>query len=592
MPRFEPRLFSRLYAGYVVIIVLTTLIVGVLVSRQVTQNSTREIHQSLAVRSELLSEIAREALLKRAGSLQQTVIELGRKTGSRLTIISTDGVVIADSRESPSNMDNHRQRPEIVEADRMGSAITSRYSETLQQQMIYRAVTVVDQGRNIGFVRVSLPLTFIDEKLLQLRLIVLFGASIAAIAALLLGFYFARRFSNPLADMTEIAEAISRGEFERRIAINRQDEIGKLAGSINRMARSSAARMSEITADRNLLAKIFSSMVEGVIGIDQDQQVIHINQAAADLLDLSVEDSISKPIWEGLRIEEITSALQHAMETKDLVKAQMRRSFDKGERVIDISAVALRDDEGQTSGAVIVLHDVTELDRLARIRRDFVANASHELKTPITAIRGLVETILDDAEMPSETRDSFVNKIRMQSLRLSTLVSDLITISRLESDQRVQDYQNQNLAKIVGRSISEIEQACHEKNISIRFNESDEDFPVKGDLQALGQLIDNLLDNAVNYTPEEGVITVNLSKTRSTVQLEVIDTGIGISPQYQQRVFERFYRVDKARSRELGGTGLGLSIVKNIAEHHNGTVSLKSRPGAGSTFTVNLPLAQ
>jgi len=420
----------------------------------------------------------------------------------------------------------------------------------------------------------------------------LFGASIAAIAALLLGFYFARRFSNPLADMTEIAEAISRGEFERRIAINRQDEIGKLAGSINRMARSSAARMSEITADRNLLAKIFSSMVEGVIGIDQDQQVIHINKAAADLLDLSVEDSISKPIWEGLRIEEITSALQHAMETKDLVKAQMRRSFDKGERVIDISAVALRDDEGQTSGAVIVLHDVTELDRLARIRRDFVANASHELKTPITAIRGLVETILDDAEMPSETRDSFVNKIRMQSLRLSTLVSDLITISRLESDQRVQDYQNQNLAKIVGRSISEIEQACHEKNISIRFNESDEDFPVKGDLQALGQLIDNLLDNAVNYTPEEGVITVNLSKTRSTVQLEVIDTGIGISPQYQQRVFERFYRVDKARSRELGGTGLGLSIVKNIAEHHNGTVSLKSRPGAGSTFTVNLPLAQ
>ena len=591
MKWFQTRLLWRVYAGYVVIIVLLTLIISVLIGRQVSDNSSREIHQSLTVLSELLAEIARQGLLQSDATLQETIVKLGDKTDSRFTVIADNGLVVADSRESPTNMDNHSRRPEIIEARESGFSITSRFSETLQQHMIYRAVRVTLDDQNIGFVRISLPLKSVDEKLAQLRSAAFLGASIAGFAALILGFYFAKRFSDPLINMTEAAEAISRGDYDRRISIRHQDELGTLAQSFNRMAKSSAERMMEITADRNRLAKIFSSMVEGIISVDQHQKIVQINQTAAALLDLSVQDSLNKPISDVLRNPEIISSLPKAIETQESVKSQLRKPFRERDLVVDVSVVSLRDEDGHGAGAVIVLHDVSEVDRLAMIRRDFVANASHELKTPITAIRGLTETILDDEQMPTTIRTSFINKISVQSLRLSSLVSDLITISRLESDLGAGHHQRLDFAEIIQRSVAELRPVCLEKKLHLHMNKSGENFEVSGDSQELKQLADNLLDNAIKYTPEGGDISITIKAYQSTIEFSVNDTGIGISPSYQQRIFERFYRVDKARSRELGGTGLGLSIVKNIVEQHSGLVSVQSQPGKGSTFTVSLPLA-
>jgi two-component system phosphate regulon sensor histidine kinase PhoR len=592
---FHPRLLWRLYAGYVVIIVISTLIVGVLISRQVSENGTGEIHQSLSVQTELLAEIARKSFHQLSSSLsrdslQQSIVKLGKITRSRMTIIDIDGTVLADSRELPENMDNHGDRPEIIDAREKGVSTTSRFSQTLQLQMVYRAQPVLDGENTLGYVRVSLPLTVIDNKLAQLRFIVLVSAGSAAFAALILGFFFARRLSAPLVNMTEVAEAISQGDYERRIEIGRRDEIGQLADAFNRMAISSAQRMGEITEDHSRLTKILSGMVEGVIGVDQNQKINHINQAAASLLELSPASSIGKPIWEIVRIEEIIQAMEQAIETGDVVETQMRRSKESGDLVVDIYVAALSNDDQESIGAVIVLHNISELDRLVKVRRDFVANASHELKTPITAIRGLTETILDDANMPAETRLSFIEKIHVQSLRLSSQVTDLMTISRLESGQNEQNFQAVNFSDTVRRSADAIRAICQEKNLKLELDLVDEDIIINGDKQGLDQLIDNLIDNAVKYTPADGTISVSLHKDLTTAKLIVKDTGIGISHQHQQRIFERFYRVDKARSRELGGTGLGLSIVKNITEQHGGSVSLQSPPGHGSSFTVLLPL--
>ena len=626
------RLFWQLYAGYIAVIVTSTIIVGILVSRQVTENGMEEIHHSLAVRSELLAQIARPVLnnsmlqqeqdrgnASKLAALQKTIVQLGLKTDSRLTIITGTGTVLADSQESPQNMDNHSQRPEIIDAGDRGFSTTSRLSQTLQQQMIYRALRITENEDILGFVRVSLPLTIIDQKLALLRLIVLFSASISALVAIILGFYFARRFSDPLTKMTEVAEAISQGNYNRRINVQQRGEVGKLAQAFNRMARSSEQRMAEITTDRNRLAKIFAGMVEGVISVDQDQNIIHINQAAADLLDLSIATCINKPIWEEVRIQEINNALEQAIKNRGIVKTQMRRSSEAEDIVIDIYAATLgngdESDFGNSGfsnsdfinsdsinsgsinsdmasvGAVIVLHDISELDRLARVRRDFVANASHELKTPITAIRGLSETILDDVDMEEDTRREFIGKMHAQSLRLSALVTDLMAISRFESGHHDQSFQPVDLAMIARQSAAAALIPCRQKQLTLTTDVADSKITVNGDSQALSQLIDNLVDNAIKYTPQSGTIFVNLSIDGDSARLVVKDTGIGISPQYQQRIFERFYRVDKARSRELGGTGLGLSIVKNIAEQHGGSVSIDSQLASGTTFTVIFPLA-
>lgn len=593
---FSSRLLWRLYTGYATIILISALVVGIMLSRQLEKNTLEEIQDSLSVRSALLTEIAKDSLLASSAgnnrdSLQSTLTELGISTESRLTVVATDGLVIADSQEQPQAMDNHLQRPEIIDAMDTGAGIASRYSQTIQQMMMYRAVAVRENQQLIGFVRVSVPLTTVDSRLAQLRLIILLSAGIVAIAALILGLYFVKRFTDPLLRMTEAAEAISQGDYNRRIAVTQKDELGTLAAAFNRMAKGSAQRMAEITLERNRLSSIFAGMVEGVIDVDQDQKIVHINQVAADLLELSIKDCIDQPIWEQVRVAEINTALEQALNKREVVKVQMRRPSAEDDQVVDIYAAALHNENQELIGAVIVLHNISELDHLERIRRDFVANASHELKTPITAIRGLTETILDDADMPEATRHDFIEKVHAQSLRLSSLVTDLMTISRLESDHQEKSFHSFDLVELVRRSVTATRQVCEEKQLDLQLDLPNEPLMINGEIQAISQLVDNLIDNATKYTDVAGAISVSLCREDKTALLTVKDSGIGISPQLQQRIFERFYRVDKARSRELGGTGLGLSIVKNIAEQHGGSVSVESQPGVGSTFSVSLPLA-
>lgn len=589
---YQSHLLWRLYSGYVIIILLSTLTVGYTLSRQFSDNNLEEIERSLVVRSELLSELVRPVLTSGFGfeQLQNSISKLGSSTESRITIITLDGRVIADSEESTQAMDNHLQRPEIVEAADSGRGTTSRYSDTLQQQMMYLALAVRDEQENIGFVRVSLPLTSVDESLAQMRVPILVSALLVACVALLIGFFFAKRFSDPIIHITEAAEAISRGDYNRRIDLDQKDEVGGLAKAFNRMARISTERMDEITLDHNRLKKLIAGMVEGVIDVDEDQRIAHINEVACRILSISIEQCIGEPVWEHVSAVEIISALEEANVSRVVVNTQMTRATPEGDEVVDIYVTALHNDNGDSIGALIVLNDISELDYLGTIRRDFVANASHELKTPITAIRGLTETILDDPDMDASVQKDFVEKAHVQSLRLSSLISDLMTISRLESDRQDQNFQVFDLRTIVKSSETAMKIICQEKELELHVELPEKEVRINGDFQAISQLTDNLTDNAIKYTNSGGTVSLKLECQDQMAVLTVTDTGIGISLQHQQRIFERFYRVDKARSRELGGTGLGLSIVKNIAEQHGGSISVSSKSGKGSSFVLRLPL--
>jgi two-component system, OmpR family, phosphate regulon sensor histidine kinase PhoR len=422
---------------------------------------------------------------------------------------------------------------------------------------------------------------------------VLFGASpwllpFAFVAALALAW----RSYSAMEHLTQASEAIAQGDFERRVPEQHTPGVKRLADAINLMARTSARRVSVLTADRNRLATIFTGMVEGVVDVDEKQSIIHINDAAALLLGLTRENCVGKPVWQEIRNQKITLAIDDAIRYRTVITARIDYPLLSEQLVIDIYVASLSDDQGEPIGAVLVLHDVTELKHLERIRTDFVANASHELKTPITAIRGLAETMIGDPDVEKAILVQYMERIHAQSMRLSNLITDLMTISRLEADQSSSEFTRINFYDLVRREVKAAASALESKSHRLTLEPCVDTLEVYGDRQNLSQLTNNLIDNAIKYTPEGGQIHIRLRRDLLDVVLEVEDSGIGISPQYQERVFERFYRVDKARSQSLGGTGLGLSIVRNIAERHRGAVGVTSQLGRGSTFRFRMPLAE
>jgi two-component system phosphate regulon sensor histidine kinase PhoR len=417
------------------------------------------------------------------------------------------------------------------------------------------------------------------------------GGFVAALVALAIGLFVTRRITAPLASMTVAAEAISRGEYRHRVGGGSHDEIGTLASAFNRMAAQLERRMETITEDRAKLLTILGGMVEGVVAVDREQAIVHLNAAAGRILGVAPERSLGRPIWEVTRVRQVADAIAATLAGAREVTEEVALEVGSQERIVQLHGARLENGEGGRVGAVLVLHDVTELRRLERIRRDFVANVSHELKTPITAIRGLVDTIIDDDEMPTSVRTEFLRKAQNQAIRLSLLVTDLLTLARLESADGIVEPERLDVREIVGRSVANFRPAAEVRSLSLETQVPEEPVMVQGDPEALELLVNNLLDNAVKYSRDGGRVSVRLVAADATARLEVEDDGVGISPEHHDRIFERFYRVDQARSRELGGTGLGLSIVKHICKAHHGSVSVRSTLGVGSTFEVTVPLA-
>jgi two-component system, OmpR family, phosphate regulon sensor histidine kinase PhoR len=585
------RILWKLYAGYVVLILLSTIVVGILVSKQVEKETLFEIERSLDVRASLLRDTALESFSLTANlEVQNRVRTLGNKTNTRFTIINYDGKVLADSEEDPGTMDNHVNRPEVLAAQSHGFGMATRLSKTIDTKMMYLALSIKKEGKLLGYVRTSLPLSVIDNRLSRIHNIVLFGMGVSIFVALLLGFLVARGFAKPLTAMTAVAESISDGNYDQRVSINRKDEIGSLANSLNKMARSSQERMETIALDKNKLLAILAGMVEGVVAVDTNETIIHLNEAAGRILGIAPQDNIKQRIWEVTQSQELCQVFSEVLSKEIEIRRKLRIVTDSKDQIAEVHASPFHDASGGLVGVVAVLYDVSELERLETIRRDFVSNVSHELKTPITAIRGLVETVIDDEEMSPEQQKSFLIKTMGQTIRLSTIVTDLLALSRLESIGIELNREPIDLRDVVQASIQTLLPVSEDKSIQIETQVPDIPVEVLGDREALFQSVTNLLDNAIKYNSTNGTAKVILRKKSGSALIEIKDTGIGIEPIEQHRIFERFYRVDKARSRQLGGTGLGLSIVKHTILVHGGQLSVESIPGSGSTFHISIPL--
>ena len=587
------RILWKLYSSVLVIILVTALLVGLFVSRQIEENSLEEIRGLLKTRSDIVAVIASPDILdlspEARAELDREMRALGRD-GVRITLAGADGAIILDTSYEVGAIGSIDTRPEIVEARTSGEGMSIRMDRAGINRVMYYARRIQEGDEIAGYIRSSMPMVEIRRRIDELRVQVTVGTLIAAVAALLPGFLFARRIITPLIRMTSAAEKIAAGNFRGRLWRGGSDEISKLAKAFDAMSAQLANRMDMISSDRNKLLAILGSMVEGVIAVDSHERIVHINLAAAEILDVMPSESVGKRIWEVSRITEIIEAVASTLSTGSRRQLEARLIDRPSDRVIEMHTSPLRNAAGQISGAVIVLFDATELRKLATMRQDFITNVSHELKTPITAIRGIVETLLEDEEMPPERQRSFIEKLETQSLRLNKLIESLVTLSRAESEELELNMVPLAVQDPVKQAYESMRPTAERKRLRHTLEMPDEPLTVRGDEEALRRALDNLIDNAIKFTDPGGSVSVRVFSLGGDAIIEVSDSGIGMEPRELDRIFERFYRVDKARSRQSGGYGIGLSIVKRTAIAFGGEVTVASLPGKGSTFRIRLPL--
>lgn len=582
------RFLWQLVASFGAVVLVSTLVFGFVTSSQIQRDTRENIRESLQVQAALLRRLFVPYLVADAAIPSDELQRVTRGMDNRVTIVDNRGVVLADNREAPGVMDNHADRPEILMAESHQVGVAERYSETLDQNMLYVALRVEEQGEPLGYVRVAVPLDRVDQQLASLGNRIFVSAVLIAGFCLILVFSLARRFTRPITEMMNTATRLARGEYHLRLPVHNDDEVGRLSGALNELARGTEERIAALTHGRNQLAAVLSGLSEGVIAVDIEQSVLHINDAAKQMLAVGNREAVGLPLWEIVRVSEIGRTVETCLVEHTTVNGNVELNG----KHLDVSAVPLTGEEwGRAAGVVVVLQDITEMLHLEKVRSDFVANASHELKTPISAIRGLVETILDDPDMPSEILNQFAGRISSQAKRLDNIVQDLIHLSRFDRSVTELPGAAVDLGVLLRQVYeSEMEDAkVYGKEFVLDI--CDEAVEVEGEEQALNQMVSNLVDNAFKYSGDNGRVILRLRKPGGMAVIEVEDDGTGIPAEEQQRIFERFYRVDRGRSRELGGTGLGLSIVKHIAQSHGGSVSVDSTVGKGTLFAVKIPLA-
>ena len=581
-------IFLRLYAGFAVVILFSILIVGLMVQRQIEQASLRDISNNLSSQAFILQQSFANTGQQTQSQIQQTLKQIGQRIDTRVTLLTKDGVVIADSEFNASEMDNHRYRPEIIAANTSDIGQSRRYSKTLQKPMLYVAVSAMASNGNLGYIRTALPTQRIDEEINYLRRVIIIAASLTALIALFIGYWLAMSFARPLRQMTLIAKNYAHGRYQLRIPSQRRDEIGDLARSLNQMADISAQRFDIIKTERDQLSTILKSMNEGVITVTSEGLITHVNAAACRMLRTSGERCLGQALTDIDGSDNLDHAFRQCQQQQTSVERTIQLDGYTFSRHYRLHVTLLK--QSHRADAILVLQDITAVQRIDKMRADFVANASHELKTPITAIRGFAETLIEDDTIDRAIQQRFMRKIHGQSIRLSALVSDLLALSRLESNDEAYNTLV-DLQQVVQRVCANLQAVAQTQQVTLELQTKDGPMMLLGDDNALGQMATNLIDNAIKYTAAKGTVTVALTVTEGVAALAVKDNGLGIDESDQERIFERFYRVDKARSQSLGGTGLGLAIVKHIVQSHKGLLQLNSKLNQGSTFTIKIPLS-
>jgi len=572
----------KLFLSY---LVLALLLAGVLlfyVNRSLEQRLVEESRESLLHQAALARLVLTASGNGQAP--QRTAEQLGSATKARVTLIAPDGRVLADSdvrSDQVSNLENHRNRPEVLQALASGSGSALRYSDTLRVSMLY--VAVADSSADGSVVRLALPLDYLDAAKRTLHT-VLGGA---LVALLLLALLFSALLSNlttrPLRAMAEAAARFGAGERGVRMPLQGSDEIGYLAKVLNQMAGRLEDQMDNLASERQRLDAILHGMGEGVMVLDPQGVITLVNPAFRSQLELD-DKAIGKTLVEVCRHPDLLQAYDQHRSTGGEVVGEL---VLPGGTTLSTHWVPL----GQQQGTVAVFHDISDLKRIEAIRRDFVANASHELRTPVAVIKGYAETLLDGGLQDPERSQQFVNIIASHAERLTNLINDILTLSKLESKETALELSPLDVCGLLRKDGMLLEEHARQQGITLSVIAPAALPKVLADHGRLEQVLLNLLDNAIKYTPAGGTVTLSAESHDQQIAITVADTGVGIPAKDLSRIFERFYRVDEARSREQGGTGLGLAIVKHIVQLHGGEVLVSSEQGKGSRFTVLLQQA-
>ncbi len=586
-------LIWRLYPAYLVITIISLFMVTWYAVNYMGDFYFREKISDLEIRAKLLGHniqpLIKDGLdITTRDELNDYCIQLGRETGTRITIVLDSGEVICDSEESPARMDNHADRPEIVQAmaGRTGSSI--RYSYTLETNFMYVAVPLPLDGVAAA-IRTSVQVSSLEAALKSARMRIALGALLAMVLASTVSLLVTRRIVRPLREMKKGVERFASGDLSTRLPIPDTGEFAVLAEEMNSMALQLDERLKAIVNQRNEVEAVLSSMVEGVIAFDGDDRVITINGAAADLLGLDLEKTTGKSVQEAIRNADLQDFIKRTITASSPTEEEIVLHAD-GEKYIQVHGTHLEDPEGKRIGVLLVMNDLTRIRTLERIRKDFVANASHEIRTPVTSIKGFIETLLDGAMDDPEVASRYLGIIGKHSDRLNAIVEDLLNLSRIEREAESGEIllTDGDIVDVIEEAVEACREAADLKNIEVHSRCGERFiFPINRSL--LVQALINLIDNAIKYSEKDKDVLVVCEAVGGGITINVVDNGRGIPPEHQPRLFERFYRVDKARSRDLGGTGLGLAIVKHIVQAHNGEVSVTSTQGEGSTFTITLP---
>ena len=566
----KSRIFVKLFLAALVVIAACTVSLDLLIGHTWETMLRRDLETSLRQKTAMFASRVESAP---PGSLQEITKQAAQAAGARITVIDSTGKVRADSDADPNQMENHATRPEFVAAlhGQMGSA--TRLSKTIGVELLYVAVPIAG-----GAVRMAYPLSSIREANGEIRRDLLEGSAVAGLLALLLAFVATQSIGRRLLRITDFAERVAAGDLSARIQEGAGDEIAHVASALDKTARKLEEGFSALEQGRQTLETLLNSMQEAVIAVAQDERVLWANQRMERLLPSGVR--LGAPLVQSVRDPEILASVQSALTTRDVTVARAAKIFSG--RIFDVTAAPM-----PGGGAVAVLHDQTEIERAEKTRRDFIANVSHELRTPLTSIQGYAETLLDSRSMPDNLRD-FVEIIRKNAMRMARLTEDLLVLARVESGELKLNLQLAMPQELLDDAVQTFHKVAASRGIELALMNTASS-AVLVDSDAIHQVFSNLIDNALKYGNQGGKVLLGACESEEGVQFYVRDFGSGISSEHLPRLFERFYRVDKTRSRESGGTGLGLAIAKHVVRAHFGTIRAESELNHGSTFYFTLP---
>ncbi len=561
--RARKKLFWQLYPSYLWIALFALAIIVVFACASFRTFFYEKTVSDLQARAQLIArEVSSYLRQGRVSEIDTLVKDLGKRVNTHITITLGNGRVIGDTESSSSS-----------------------------EELIYATVPVKDEIGNRIVVRVAIPVTFIQNALWTIYLEVMLGGLLLVFLVAIVSWFYSRKIAHPLEAMRIQAEAIAKGDFSSmpRLASPAAFEIESLARAINEMATQLNSRMSTITDQKNEQLAVLSSMIEGVVAVDRNRRIINMNRAAAEMLDVDAEWAKEKLVEEVIRIPELQRFIYKMSNVGAAIEEELTVERDHGDRHWQLHGTALRSSDDNEIGGLLVLNDISRMRKLEAHRRDFVANVSHELRTPLTSIKGFLETLLDGAVEDGENARHFLGIAQKHADRLNAIIEDLLKLSRLEKEAEESEIplESGNVRKVLEEALQMCQRKAEQKNITV---ELDCHFSLHALMNAplLEQAVVNLIDNAIKYSDEGKTIVIQASQKDNEVTVSVKDEGHGIEERHLKRLFERFYRVDKARSRAVGGTGLGLSIVKHVALAHKGAAEVDSEIGVGSTFTLRL----